>query len=1183
MAKRIYWQSTKKYALSVGLPSGIVGFALLFIYLSTIGAIEVISHSGDIVCEGTVENPCLAFIEFKANEDIFLYPLQYDPWNRLTPFQTDKDLESWKMYRSWGSGWREIDLYDTCKGTWCGGKYGSSNNVYSFAFREDRNYQIKIEAIKINPEDTVKWSFTKFVDPFFFGVDTIDFTTNVSIINIELGSQINISANISGVSTVCVDIDHPDYGNEYACGSPNAVFLFNISFFRRTVFNDSTTTQNISWNGGGNETLYILGHQYDDVLGLTINITGFTNNGTNPTDLKIYINNTLSNDLGIILTGGTVTINTLNDSSTAKNFTFATSTKSLTDYWRLFKTGQISNATINLTGRIIPLNYTKFVYDSTNDSIVDQNLWLNDSGLTGLGVPHVSETSIFLRVTAEVDSFATDSASLSTKDLPELSAINNITTNIKLSCFGQTTGTFTSFTFGGVVIKNLPPATCNAPPTVQSTSTWLFMKNETLGENRFDVFDDGVFSQQFLPASNIFVFSVSADGTKGSGASAAAFADIFYMNHSSNLEPTNVTLIVATANGTEEFTAGGLFLTKNTTANFNDTLMTYLDSDDCVADSDGYCTVPFFLGSATAGQILVDDIRIQITFVPNPITLNANLTRSFLGNSTDFANIPIKFETSLNGTLQVNDIRFDYAGGNGTIDILVYDNGTGANSLLVFNNSLQIENLTFTGNENITRYLDLSKLSNVTSSFLNLSGFGAYPPLHYWDLEDNSTDGTRDVFTGKINFTSSGSVKSISISCITNGCVALIDSQSTNRLTAGEDIFVPSAVNKTYSVWFNFTATNTEFVAIIGKGIGVTTSYLVQVNKTGSVQFSLPGITFPPNNTAGITEGLWHNLILRTNDTGTDIIIDKNIVFAEDGIPGATGVDILGDYRTISTNTGNITFDEVSFHNLSLNSTQISDLFDLRTLKDVVGMLETSLNDNITNPFLEIGTPDGNYEWNFTGDFNQTNNKTEDLSSSINTALNSGACDCTGCILATNCSIPFQFHSDTVGILQYDWQNIDYDILPDKSNNETLSIVNFFSKWNFNFPRFIDFFEMIPNTPISKNITPYGQTPNTPIFNMTTLNYGGRNMNLSIYLNESLSCVDLSINTNSTKPTSGSFYNITNQTWIDFSTNLEYLNNTKLWFWADYSCNASSWSVLSPDLFIRGACYECDAVSEDFL
>ena len=168
MAKRIYWESVKKWAIKAGAPVGAAGFAILFMYLSFLGVIEITGHSGDMICEGTIEDPCLAYINFSVKEDIFIYPMDYDPWGRDTPFETDKGLKSWKMYRSWGTSWREIKLNQTCTDTWCGAPPKSPNNKYAFAFREGRDYQIKIVAYKEDPTETIKWGFGP-VDPFWYG------------------------------------------------------------------------------------------------------------------------------------------------------------------------------------------------------------------------------------------------------------------------------------------------------------------------------------------------------------------------------------------------------------------------------------------------------------------------------------------------------------------------------------------------------------------------------------------------------------------------------------------------------------------------------------------------------------------------------------------------------------------------------------------------------------------------------------------------------------------------------------------------------------------------------------------------------------------------------------------------------------------------------------------------------
>ena len=112
--------------------------------------------------------------------------------------------------------------------------------------------------LKSNPDDVIKWGMgvgAEYYDPFWYGEN--DSVADISVsdnITMELGSRVNITTNISGASTVCVDIDHPEYGDNYTCGSPNAQFTFNISYFREDEFNDSLTVKTISPSLTLNET-----------------------------------------------------------------------------------------------------------------------------------------------------------------------------------------------------------------------------------------------------------------------------------------------------------------------------------------------------------------------------------------------------------------------------------------------------------------------------------------------------------------------------------------------------------------------------------------------------------------------------------------------------------------------------------------------------------------------------------------------------------------------------------------------------------------------------------------------------------------------------------------------------------------------------------------------------------------
>jgi len=256
---RVYSESIKKWAIAGGI-GGTSLIGLYFLYLSMIGAITITGYSGDSVCAGTIEDPCYAYINFTANEDIFIYPTDYDPWGRNTPFEFDSNLKDWKLQRSWGTGWRTLPLNQSCTGTWCGLSSSKDTRVFSVAFRKGNNYQIRIVAYKNTPADNVKWSaFDGEIDPVWKGIVNVTLISNTdecfncktvfeickladltdSQANIDFSfyneklNQVSKKYNLSVLRNVSYDIEVVDYVNitkEFKCNSTDFNYILDTKY-----------------------------------------------------------------------------------------------------------------------------------------------------------------------------------------------------------------------------------------------------------------------------------------------------------------------------------------------------------------------------------------------------------------------------------------------------------------------------------------------------------------------------------------------------------------------------------------------------------------------------------------------------------------------------------------------------------------------------------------------------------------------------------------------------------------------------------------------------------------------------------------------------------------------------------------------------------------------------------------
>lgn len=287
----------------------------------------------------------------------------------------------------------------------------------------------------------------------------------------------------------------------------------------------------------------------------------------------------------------------------------------------------------------------------------------------------------------------------------------------------------------------------------------------------------------------------------------------------------------------------------------------------------------------------------------------------------------------------------------------------GASRILNFDNSLVSENLTFTGNQNITRYVNLSLFSNVTTAYINLSGI--YTAECYQEFANQSTS-CGGLSNG--SYTTSGNWFYNNPSFLYDGDWSTFD-YSTSAFPN------PSSMYSTYY-----------------KPAGANNRSVWQTNGSNGINnysFSNGGNTDYCWNAYSDRIVLW-SLSIKTAYVGW---------YCYSG--GGGGANYQG-FSAVNAPPYSISEEEMIWN--------MSDYF-------------------VTNTSLNVGNISNN--WYFAGNFTQMNNKTLDLASAFNVALNNGSCDCQGCIRdSSNCSIPLIFHSDTAGILQVSDINVTYTNIP---------------------------------------------------------------------------------------------------------------------------------------------------------
>jgi hypothetical protein len=283
-----------------------------------------------------------------------------------------------------------------------------------------------------------------------------------------------------------------------------------------------------------------------------------------------------------------------------------------------------------------------------------------------------------------------------------------------------------------------------------------------------------------------------------------------------------------------------------------------------------------------------------------------------------------------------------------------------------FNNSLTSENLTFTANQNITRYLSVPQNIMLMNGYLNLSGYGnGFSPTF---IEQSLSQGVTP-------FNPIGWVQNSSETAVPYNCIGT------------------TKVNTQY-IWnisTNFTsAYNIRYSYMYGDSIG------------NNITLSLNYKDFNTNSWVNIINNNSHDKFCKigTFNIPSDGILNNMSEF----FLNVTYNDSLGGCSTAGNSCDGFSYGGGIYGLHLINFTFYQDNLN----KSAYNL--NAFGAYATNPFVKI---DNINIWNYSGQFNQSNNKTNNLANYINSYLSSCS------YIAGYCYVPFTFHSDTAGILMY--------------------------------------------------------------------------------------------------------------------------------------------------------------------
>jgi len=282
-----------------------------------------------------------------------------------------------------------------------------------------------------------------------------------------------------------------------------------------------------------------------------------------------------------------------------------------------------------------------------------------------------------------------------------------------------------------------------------------------------------------------------------------------------------------------------------------------------------------------------------------------------------------------------------------------------------FNDSTTAKNLTSTGNENQTVYINIPINANVTSAYLKLTGHSIVTGVN------DSDTGIGGSYTG----------------------------WTISNDTWGSQGFKVSTIYDTMELEYINLLLERDYSLC---SLGNVTVSIREANGTFSpIGSDLVNITFPISDLLAGGNHYWVNPIYM--NLTMDSTLNYSVILRHEGDLSA-GCFLRWRAKDVGDTT---------YYSKNLGSTWVSQGW---TTVDTVVYVNTST----MNAYIEMGTLDGNYEWNYTTKFNITS--TADLNiSAIQSYLDSCSPDSNG-----NCSVPLLLHSDTAGKIELSSLTVNY-------------------------------------------------------------------------------------------------------------------------------------------------------------